>query len=473
MNIFPVAGIILLLAVFIALPGCSTQEHPDPDIVEMQGFAHELAGSVSAGLSGINKGLENNSRALSGTGLSGPGAEAVLANNLLSHPYAVSSLVISRDGVIMNAAPRHYSGTIGTNLSHQPEVQDANTKRIPMLSGVFPMVEGFSGVSQSYPVFSPSGEYLGYTDITYVPGVFLARYIEPATRGTPYDVWVAQAEGTEIYDTTKEEIGKNILTDPAYADPVLHEILVRIAREPQGNATYVFYDKDWKRTITKLAVWDTAGIDGTEWRVVVTKEIGPSTTTSPTARMTTTVSNGDRIANLTRFVESASAYAREQGREKALFEFNNPTGDFIEGDLYVFAYEMNGTVIALPYQPALLGTDRSLVSDPNGVEFITRMAELAKEGGGYVYYIYPNPADNYQDEFKISYVLPVDDQWFVGAGIYIPDLPAKFNTSERDTLVERVKQARRYAEVQGRAKAIADFNDLNGTFANGTRYIFA
>ena len=335
------------------------------------------------------------------------------------------------------------------------------------------MVEGFSGVSQSYPVFSASGEYLGYTDITYVPDVFLARYIEPATRGTPYDVWVAQAEGTEVYDTTKEEIGKNILTDPAYADPVLHEILVRIAREPRGNATYVFYDKDWKRTITKLAVWDTSGIDGTEWRVVVTKEVGTSAGTSPTTRVTTTASTEERVANLTRFVDAASTYAREHGREKALYEFNNPTGNFTEGELYVFAYEMNGTVIALPYQPALLGTDRSLVSDANGVEFITRMTEIAREGGGYVYYIYPNPVDDYQDEFKISYVLPVDDQWFVGAGVYLPGLPAKFNATDRDALVERVKQARRYAEVQGESGAIAGFNDRNGTFADGNRYIFA
>ena len=125
MNIFPVAGVILLLAAFIALPGCSTQEHPDQDIAEMEGFAQELAGSVSAGLSDINTGLENNSRTLSGTGLSGPAAEAVLANNLLSHSFAVSSLVISRDGVIMNAAPRHYSGT----HRDQPESPAGGTGR--------------------------------------------------------------------------------------------------------------------------------------------------------------------------------------------------------------------------------------------------------------------------------------------------------------------------------------------------------
>jgi signal transduction histidine kinase len=101
------------------------------------------------------------------------------------------------------------------------------------------------------------------------------------------------------------------------------------------------------------------------------------------------------------------------------------------------------------------------------------MIELASEGGGSVYYIYPNPDSNFREEFKLSYVIPVDNEWFVGAGIYLPELPAKFNTTEREELVERVKQARRYAQVNGADKSIADFNDRKGVFANGSRYIFA
>ncbi len=101
------------------------------------------------------------------------------------------------------------------------------------------------------------------------------------------------------------------------------------------------------------------------------------------------------------------------------------------------------------------------------------MIELARQGGGSLYYIYPNPEDNYREEFKISHVLPVDDKWFIGAGIYLPELSARFNTTERDALVERVKQARGYAQVHGADRAIADFNDRNGVFADGNRYIFA
>jgi signal transduction histidine kinase len=180
-----------------------------------------------------------------------------------------------------------------------------------------------------------------------------------------------------------------------------------------------------------------------------------------------------RFANLTRFVDRAVAYAKEHGKDAALREFNDVNGTFIQGDLYVFAYDINGTVIALPYQKDLLGTDRTGITDSNGVKFIDRLIEVAREGGGAVYYIYPNPADNNRQEFKISYVKPVDSTWFVGSGIYLPEVPAQFSAPERDGLLARVKQARQYAQGNGAAKAIGDFNDRNGTFANGSRYIFA
>jgi signal transduction histidine kinase len=134
---------------------------------------------------------------------------------------------------------------------------------------------------------------------------------------------------------------------------------------------------------------------------------------------------------------------------------------------------MNGTTLALPYRQDLLGTDRSGLSDSNGVAFIRGLTNIAGHGGGSLYYIYQNPEDNNREEFKLSSVMPVDSEWFVGSGIYLPEVPAAFSTTERDNLVGRVNQARRYAQVQGAKKAISDFNDRNGTFADGSRYIFA
>ncbi|MEI7857161.1 MAG: cache domain-containing protein [Methanomicrobiales archaeon] len=472
MKAFHVAVILFIIAASVSLAGCTTTV-TDPKIADMKGIAKNLTVSINTDLGDLKAGIQNNSRTLSTAGLAGPGAEAVLAENLMHHPWAVSSLVISRDGIVTTAVPQNHAGMIGRNLSWQSQVQRANADRVPVVSTVFKMEEGFTGISQSYPVFSPSGEYLGYTDITYTADGFLGRQIEPVIRSTGYDVWVVQPDGTEIFDTTKEEIGKNLLSDPVYADPVLQDVIRQIIKEPSGTTNYVFWDKEWNRNVTKTAVWDTAGIDGATWRVVVTsaeKEADVKTSSIP-ANVNESVDF--RYANLTRFVKSAYDYAKEHGKEAALREFNNQNGTFIEGDLYVFAYNMNGTVIALPYQQGLLGTDRTGIADSNGVAFIDRMIEVARDGGGSLYYIYPNPEDNYREEFKFSTVMPVDNEWFVGAGIYLPELPAGFNSTERDELVARVKLARGYAHVQGAEMAIAGFNDQNSTFANGSRYIFA
>jgi hypothetical protein len=43
--------------------------------------------------------------------------------------------------------------------------------------------------------------------------------------------------------------------------------------------------------------------------------------------------DGARLTNLTRFVEKAAAYAKEQGKAAALKEFNDLNGTFTEGNL--------------------------------------------------------------------------------------------------------------------------------------------
>ncbi|MDE4907729.1 cache domain-containing protein [Methanogenium marinum] len=468
--------VVLFLAAFVVFSGCTTQEsttQTDDTQVQMEAVADDLTTSIDSGLNDVKSGIYNNSLALSENGLSGDAAEKTLSENLLNYPWAQSSLVISKEGVVVTAVPQNYADIIGDDLSWQSQVQTANTEQTPIVSDVFTMAEGFIGISQSYPVFSESDEYLGYTDITYSPETFLGRQILPIQEGTPYDVWVSQTDGTLIYDTKKEEIGNNLLSNPMYSDPVLQAVLTRIVTEPSGSDEYLFSDKNWNQNVTKKAVWETAGIDGAEWRVVVTYSDDASegeTTVVPTEGMDATDS---RYEILTAFVESAAEYAQENGKEAALKEFNDVNGEFIDGELYIFAYENDETVISLPYQKELLGTSRLGVPDSNGVLFIDAATVVAKNGGGSLYYIYPNPKDDYKEEFKLSYVVPVDDEWFVGSGIYLPELPAEFSVTEKDELVQRVKAARDYAQETGRKKAVSDFNDLNQTFADGGSYIFA
>lgn len=126
---------------------------------------------------------------------------------------------------------------------------------------------------------------------------------------------------------------------------------------------------------------------------------------------------------LVSFVESAVAYAHENGKDKALKEFSNKTGTFVLGDLYIYAYDFNGTNIAHPFKPDWIGKNKLNVTDSNGVPFIKNLINVAKEGKGFTYFIFPNPAHGNIDEFKIAYVMKVDDNWWLGSGIYISCSP--------------------------------------------------
>jgi cytochrome c len=122
---------------------------------------------------------------------------------------------------------------------------------------------------------------------------------------------------------------------------------------------------------------------------------------------------------LVSFVESAVAYARENGKEKALDEFSNKTGSFVRGKLYIYAYDFNGTNIAHPFKSDWIGKNKINQTDSNGVSYIKNLIQVAKEGKGFTYFIFPNPAHDNRDEFKIGYAMKVDDTWWLGSGIYV------------------------------------------------------
>jgi len=467
---------MVVLAILAAFSGCTGTEPAEADSTtedEMGKVADALAASIDGGLKELKAGVSENAEILSESGLTGDAAEKALSDNLLDFPWALSSLVISKEGMVVTAVPKNYGDIVGMDLSWQEQVQKANSEQVPIVSDVFTMAEGFTGISQSCPVFSSSGEYLGYTDITYRADTFLGRQVKPVIEDTPYDVWVAQIDGTLIYDTKSEEISNNLLTDPMYSDPSLHAVLTRILAEESGSGEYVFSDRTWSRNVTKKAVWKTAGIDGAEWRVVVTYSGGEGESVAAATPTPVSETTETRYEYLKAFVAEAAKYANENGKEAALKDFNDVNGSFIDGELYIFAYETDGAVIALPYQQELIGTVRTGIPDSNGVEFIEGLIDAAKSGGGSIYYIYPNPEDNFKEELKLSHVMPVDDEWFVGAGIYLPEVPVGFNESEKDELVKRVKNARDYAQENGLLDSVAAFNDPEGIFAEGGNYIFA
>lgn len=156
----------------------------------------------------------------------------------------------------------------------------------------------------------------------------------------------------------------------------------------------------------------------------------PVTTAAPTLGSTMvstpvsaeTLQKGSQISNetLVAFVDSALAYVKTNGREKALAEFSNPNGSFVKGELYIYAYDFNGTTLAHPVSPEKIGVNRMNETDANVGIFLTEVRNVAQQNGkGFVRFSYINPAHNNTLEAKLAYVEKVDDDWYLGSGIYI------------------------------------------------------
>ncbi|MCK9565946.1 MAG: cache domain-containing protein, partial [Methanothrix sp.] len=103
-------------------------------------------------------------------------------------------------------------------------------------------------------------------------------------------------------------------------------------------------------------------------------------------------------------MDEAAAYVKDNGKEKALQQFNNRSGSFVRGELYIFAYDFNGTNLAHPIRPELVGHDQRGLLDINDVAVVRNELALAKRGGGTLYLVFQNPIHEDREELKLIYL---------------------------------------------------------------------
>lgn len=137
---------------------------------------------------------------------------------------------------------------------------------------------------------------------------------------------------------------------------------------------------------------------------------------SPTVASALPQENYTSNETLVAFVHEAVAYAKTHGTKKALAEFNNPYGSFIRGELYIYAYGFNGTTLAHTVNPEAVGKTR----DSEGAigVFVKEMGAAVRNGSGYYRFTYMNPLHNNTLEAKMGYGVQVDEDWWLGSGVY-------------------------------------------------------
>jgi signal transduction histidine kinase len=118
-------------------------------------------------------------------------------------------------------------------------------------------------------------------------------------------------------------------------------------------------------------------------------------------------------------VKKAVAYLKANGKEKAFAEFSNPKGQFVDRNLYIFAYDLKGSNLAIGNGNAakMVGKNLLEMRDADGVYLIKNFIEIANTSGkGWSDYKWPNPV-NSTIEPKSSYIEKVDNV-LLGCGIY-------------------------------------------------------
>ena len=118
-------------------------------------------------------------------------------------------------------------------------------------------------------------------------------------------------------------------------------------------------------------------------------------------------------------VKRAIAFVKSNGKEKAFAEFSDPKGKFVEGDLYIFVYDMTGKCLAHGGNARMVGKDLIDLKDADGKSFVKERVDIASSAGkGWQNYKWNNPAVN-KIENKTAYIEKYED-FIVGSGAYKP-----------------------------------------------------
>lgn len=125
----------------------------------------------------------------------------------------------------------------------------------------------------------------------------------------------------------------------------------------------------------------------------------------------------DEKAQAVAMVNDAVTLYNTIGKEKTLADINNTHSKYVKGEFYVFAYNLEGIVVAHPQNQKLIGKNLLNVPDVDGKTFRQDIISIAKtKGSGWVDYKYKNP-ETQKIEEKTTFCKKANDVVFC-CGVY-------------------------------------------------------
>jgi hypothetical protein len=260
-----------LIAAIPAVSGCRSIGNTGPDSGPAQ--AAYITASVQKVLDAMDRDLAVTARRLAIVGLESDKTRLELRDLLKKHPEVIDCCTVSAEGVMLAVEPEAYRKSEGADISDQEQIIRLHATDEAVLSGVFKAVEGFHAVDLEYPVRNDDGSLKGSVSMLIRPELFLDRIVTGLRQQRHGSCWIMQPDGLILYDPDRLEIGRNLFRDPLYTQfPELIGIGRRIAASRAGRGSYRYYGTGHLEFSEKDCWWDTAGLHGTEWRIVVVHE---------------------------------------------------------------------------------------------------------------------------------------------------------------------------------------------------------
>jgi branched-chain amino acid transport system substrate-binding protein len=220
--------------------------------------------SVSANLAEIDQSLLDASLALSETGIEGQKAREVLSDLAGLGPWVVDCITTDLNGTIIEVMPEEYQQVVGISIKDQEHIERLLSTRRPAGLAYIKSVEGFRAMDFASPIFDEEGRFAGAVTVlvnsTELFGMALAPY-QPEGRAK---IWAMMPDGTVIYDSDAEQIGRNTFSDPLFqAYPDLLAVATRVETERSGHGAYEIFGT------SREVFWTTVDYQGREMRLLL------------------------------------------------------------------------------------------------------------------------------------------------------------------------------------------------------------
>jgi Cache domain len=231
--------------------------------------------AIDSTLAEIDTDIKAAAKSLSTTDLKGDAARKILNDLRKYRPYVIDCSIIDADGVKITVEPAEYKKYEGANRSDLSSVVSLLKTKKPAMSNVYHSAEDIHAISIGYPIFSNKGEFLGAVRML----IRHEDFLKPLVEEEPCKIWVMQKNGLIVYDADPKEIGKNMFSDPMFSpfeDLISFSKTVVSSKNGAGSYSFYVYGLKDKKIVKKIAVWDTTGLYGTEWRIIAMEIVQPA-----------------------------------------------------------------------------------------------------------------------------------------------------------------------------------------------------